>query len=283
MKKIIVALLALLMIAGCSSNKHTGEVIWKNSKTTYTTSDLYDEIIDSTDVSNVVMSSILSTIAKNDGYDFETAKNEIEETYDYYITLLGEDATMSYMGTKEYFVQVSMLGSIIDYYVEKDVNDNLQSYIDKCRPYQAEIIYLESEDAAKAVKDAVSAGTSTFAYAASENGYTSEITKKVYTDGSDLPVEVKELVLSVEDTGLYTTKTSTFATNEGVTYETDRYYLVNIISRNVNDFMDEFVSEVKTNVVNEDSIINNLLVSNNVSLHDQKIYDYVSTKYSGVK
>lgn len=283
MKKIILCLLALLMFAGCSSKKQSGEVIWKSSKTTYTTSDLYDEIIDTTDVTTNVMSSILSIIAEKDGYDFEKAKTEIEETYDYYVTILGEEATVSYMGSKEYFVSVSMLNSIIDYYVDKDIDENLDSYIEQARPYQAEIIYLESEDAAKAVKEAVTNGTSTFAYAASENGYTSEITKKVYTDGSDLPVEVKELVLSTEGTGLFTTKTTTYAKNDDVTYETSRYYLVNIISRDANDFLDEFKEEAAASIANEDAIINNLLVKNNVSLHDQKVYDYVSGKYTGVK
>ena len=125
----------------------------------------------------------------------------------------------------------------------------------------------------------------TFEYACSENGYSSEITETLYTDtDSDLPVDVKEWVLNTSEPTLsdIIEVSTTVNDSDGNSTVNTRYYLVNLISKNVEDFKEEFVSNIVSTMY-KDTVINSLLEKHSISIHDQRIYELLKEEYEAIK
>ena len=113
--------------------------------------------------------------------------------------------------------------------------------------------------------------------------YGSEVTEQIYTDKSDLPVEVKEVALNSAEPQCVKVITSAVQTDsEGNSVTKGRYYVVNIISTDTAEFKDEFVDHVVTNYIDSQATVANVLNKHNVKFYDQETYDYMKKAYPGI-
>ncbi|MDO4500185.1 MAG: hypothetical protein Q4B60_02810 [Erysipelotrichaceae bacterium] len=286
MKKLLVLLLALLLVSGCSKVNNTTvtggeEVLFSSSKTTYTKADLYNDMLGN-DITDLLSNNLVKELAVLEGADLDTYVAEAqdyindlkEQGYEYFISY--------YYGSEEAYIDSYVSFEASDMLLKNDVMANFDKHVEEYAPIQAEIVYFDEAAQANAAIDAVNAGK-TFAFAASENGYSKEVYTSVYTSKKTLPEEVRNYINENESGLSGVIETATVVTDsEGNSTSTPRFYLVNLISKNVEDFKDDFVKTVIEDV-DATTVINNLVKKHNVQIHDQRIYDLLSVKYEAVK
>lgn len=275
------------MLLACSSNSsikinNADEVIYSSDKVSYTKQNLFDDMRKN-DYSAKVASSILNQTAIADGIDLTTTEEELAEGYDYYVEMLGQETVNYYFGSKENYIKSYKTTEIISKYFEKEILDDYDTFVNEYKPYKAEIIYFDDENSADATIELYNNGENTFAYAASESGYASEVSATIYTDKSDLPVDVKSVALNAS--GPLTTKviTSTVQTDaNGVSVTKDRYYVVNIISVDSEEIKDDFISHLVSNYLDTAATVAKVLNDHNVKFYDQTTYDLMKAAYPGI-
>ena len=287
MKKLLLCISLSIMLLACSSNSsikinNADEVIYSSDKVSYTKQNLFDDMRKN-DYSAKVASSILNQTAIADGIDLTTTEEELAEGYDYYVEMLGQETVNYYFGSKENYIKSYKTTEIISKYFEKEILDDYDTFVNEYKPYKAEIIYFDDESSADATIELYNNGENTFAYAASESGYASEVSATIYTDKSDLPVDVKSVALNAN--GPLTTKviTSTVQTDaNGVSVTKDRYYVVNIISVDSEEIKDEFITHLVSNYLDSAATVAKVLNDHNVKFYDQTTYDLMKAAYPGI-
>lgn len=287
MKKLLLCISLSIMLLACSSNSsikinNADEVIYSSDKVSYTKQNLFDDMRKN-DYSAKVASSILNQTAIADGIDLTTTEEELAEGYDYYVEMLGQETVNYYFGSKENYIKSYKTTEIISKYFEKEILDDYDTFVNEYKPYKAEIIYFDDENSADATIELYNNGENTFAYAASESGYASEVSATIYTDKSDLPVDVKSVALNAS--GPLTTKviTSTVQTDaNGVSVTKDRYYVVNIISVDSEEITDEFITHLVSNYLDSAATVAKVLNDHNVKFYDQTTYDLMKAAYPGI-
>lgn len=287
MKKLLLCISLSIMLLACSSNSsikinNADEVIYSSDKVSYTKQNLFDDMRKN-DYSAKVASSILNQTAIADGIDLTTTEEELAEGYDYYVEMLGQETVNYYFGSKENYIKSYKTTEIISKYFEKEILDDYDTFVNEYKPYKAEIIYFDDENSADATIELYNNGENTFAYAASESGYASEVSATIYTDKSDLPVDVKSVALNAS--GPLTTKviTSTVQTDaNGVSVTKDRYYVVNIISVDSEEIKDEFITHLVSNYLDSAATVAKVLNDHNVKFYDQTTYDLMKAAYPGI-
>ena len=287
MKKLLLCISLSIMLLACSSNSsikinNADEVIYSSDKVSYTKQNLFDDMRKN-DYSAKVASSILNQTAIADGIDLTTTEEELAEGYDYYVEMLGQETVNYYFGSKENYIKSYKTTEIISKYFEKEILDDYDTFVNEYKPYKAEIIYFDDESSADATIELYNNGENTFAYAASESGYASEVSATIYTDKSDLPVDVKSVALNAS--GPLTTKviTSTVQTDaNGVSVTKDRYYVVNIISVDSEEIKDDFISHLVSNYLDSAATVAKVLNDHNVKFYDQTTYDLMKAAYPGI-
>lgn len=287
MKRIVLIALLALLLVGCGKHeaKITGgdEVIWKSKKVTYTKEQL-NEDLKIKDYTSVILTEILDEVALKENINIEEIKTEIEKQVQELYDQGYESYILSYYGSKESYIEQSVSSKIIEKLMENEANENYDKYKEEQKAYKAEVAYFDTKDAAQKVIDSVNNDSNTFAYAASENGYTGTIEETVYVEESDLPVEVKEAIAKVEKGLTSIVETSTTATSaEGESTVTPRYYVVNVISKNSDDFKEDFVTYLKSNVLTTEQIINKCVEKYNITVHDQNTYKLLKDTYEAFK
>ena len=231
------------------------------------------------------MSYIIEKLAIIEGIDVDSIKSEVEESVNQMVEAGYESFIISYYGSVENYKNSSISNAALVDLCENEVNNNFEQYVSDNDPYKAEIVYFDTKEAAEAVLDAVNNNENTFEYACSENGYSSEVTETLYTDtDSDLPVDVKEWVLNTSEPTLsdIIEVSTTVNDSDGNSTVNTRYYLVNLISKNVEDFKEEFVSNI-VSTMDKDTVINSLLEKHSISIHDQRIYELLKEEYEAIK
>lgn len=290
MKKVLLVLVCLLALTACGSNHYSSvsdgtEVIYKDAEgNSFTKADLY-ETMKNNDVTDLLKINLIKKLANYEGIDMEEISNSVEEQTNSMIDAGYETFITSYYGTVDNYKKSYIANEALTRLIKAEVEANFETYKEDYNPYKAQIVKFDTKEAAQAVIDAVKDSENTFEYACTENGYTEEITEKVYSDKSnDLPAEVKEYVLNAKENGLSGVIEVTTAINdsEGNSSVNNTYYLVNLTSKNVEDFRDEFVTLVSENI-DKDTIINKLLEKYNLEVHDQRIYELLKAQYEAVK
>ena len=78
----------------------------------------------------------------------------------------------------------------------------------------------------------------------------------------------------------YQTSTTTDTTAQtDQTVETSKYYVVNLVNKDVDSFKDEFVELLKTSLLDSTKVINFYLAKHDFKVYDQKTYDLLSKTY----
>ena len=290
MKKLLIVLAALLVLCACGSDDHSSrvsdgeEVIYTDPKgKAYTKQSLYEDM-KLNDFTTYLSSSLITKIAGFEGLDLEELQKEAEEDAQAAIDAGQEYYLIYYYGSVDNYIKQMVPYKALSLLCRKEVENSFDTYVNTYVPYKAEIVYFDDLEAAQAVIEAVNSGENTFAYACSENGYAGVISETIYTDDdTNLPVEVKDYVASNQPglSGIIETST-TITDTEGNSVINPRYYLVNLISKDVNDFRDEFIDLV-VSTLDSNLVITNLLSKYDVSIHDQRAYDLLTAAYEVLK
>lgn len=287
MKKLSLILIALLLLAACGSDNHTSKVsdgdtvIFTGPNITYTKANLYEDM-KLNDITNYLNNDLILKIAELEGVDMDAIKEEAQAQVDEVVEAGQEYYINYYYGSVDNY-----LAQMIPHYAgnelaKKDVENNLTMHEVDYSPFKAQIIYFDDEVLAKATVEEMDKGKELIE-AAALNGYEDIIESKIYTLNDDLPTEIFDYVnnSNAGDYGLVQAAT-TITDADGNSVINPRYYIINLISKDVNDFKDDFIDLVLQDV-DTDTIVANLLNNYKVSIHDQRVYEVLSAKYEVLK
>lgn len=289
MKKIIVILFALLLLAGCSNANHYSslsdgdEVIFSGPNMTYTKNDLYKSLKVSSE--DAIASDIIDKIAlKLDGIDMESINKQADELIETYQSLGYESYIISSYGSldayRKSYVSTLLLSELSKAYV----NEKFDELSAEKKPVKMQLASFANEDDAKKCIEDVNNG-STFDMAAVNNNAANAPQSAVYTDDdTSLVYEVKDYLNSTDTTGVSTIIVSTSSTQDvnGNINENNTYYVLNVESRNVADFKDEFVDLLAT-TVSSDDVRNYFLSSHEIEFFDQDLYKIMTEAFEVLK
>lgn len=288
MKKILICLLLCVTLFGCSSNtaklQDGSEVIWKSKTKKYTKNDLFNDMKGS-DYSSVLLIDMIEKIGEKEGIDTATFRSEAEAEIQDMKNQGYESYIAYYYGSEENYIQNSIISKIYNKLLEIEATNNFQEYIDKFVPYKAQIVYFSDEATANKFIEQVNNNEGEFEELATNNGYSLSASEQIYTDSSDVPVEVKEAILSMKDGDLSSIITSsTYQTSsDGESTITPRYYVIKLISKDANNFKDEFIEELKNSLLDQTEVTNKYIEKYDIRMHDQASYDYMHANFEAVK
>ena len=286
MKKILVVLFTLLLLAGCTkgySQITTGEdILFKSPDSTYTKSDLYNTL----KVYNAdsIKLDILNTIASNMELDMSNIEQQAKDTLEMYKQIGYGDYIIASYGSEEAFIKYVISNSVIDALSEVYIDDKFDSIVNQDKPIKMQYVYFEDLDVANKFIEEVKAG-STFDMAAVNNEFITSPEEGVYliTD-NNLPFEVKEYMEDTNNVGLssiITTSTST-QDSEGNIVTNNKYYILNITDRNIENYKDSY-KELKLESTDDNAVVNYMFETHKIEFYDQDIYELMSSKYEVLK
>lgn len=282
MKKIIVMLFTLLMLVGCSSKGYSkisigDDVIFTGPNTKYTKADLYDSLkVCSADA---IETDILNKIAANLGIDKTEIEKEAQDMVDMYLSMGYESYIISYYGSSEAYKQMYISNATLVKLAEIYVNDNFDKLLAEDKPIKLQLAFFDTLEAAQGLIDAVNAG-STFDMAAIDNGYNQDCSEAIYLDSDELPVDVKSYINDTDTVGLskIITVTNTATDSDGNSSSTETYYVLNIISRDINDYKDLYIT-TKAELVDVAEVKSYFFSNHEIKFYDQDIYEIMKEKY----
>ena len=288
MKKIIIILFSLLLIAGCtnrnsySSLSNGKDVIFSSSDKSYTKDDLYKSLKVSS------LDAIVNDILKNIALKYVDDMSEIEKEADDLIaeyTELGYEAyIIAYYGSMDAFRESYVNSLLLNELAKEYVTEKYEELVAEDKPVKMQVASFNTVEEAQQCIDDYNNGSS-FDMAALNNNSNEEPQSSIYTDDdSSLVYEVKEYLNSTDSTGLssiitYATKTTD---DEGNDVEEATYYVLNIESRNAADFKDEYI-ETAAASASSDTVKEYFLNKHQIKFYDQDLYDLVTAEYEGLK
>ncbi len=289
MKKIIITLFALLLLAGCSNANHYStlsdgdDVIFTGPNTNYTKNDLYKSLKVSGE--EAIATSIIDQIAlKLDGIDMESINAQADELIETYQSLGYESYIISSYGSLDAYRKSYISTLLLSELSKEYVNQKFDELSAEKKPVKMQLAsFANEEDAKKCIED-VNNG-STFDMAAVNNNADNAPQSAVYTDDdSSLAYEVKDYLNSTDTTGLSTIIINTASTQDanGNISEKNTYYVLNVESRNVEEFRDEFV-DLLAATVSSDDVRNYFLTSHEIEFFDQDLYEIMTAAYEVLK
>jgi len=290
MKKLLITLFAILLLAGCSSSSDSAalvnngdEVIFEYGDTKYTKQQLNTDM-KKNDFSSIIIQDYMLYVAEKEGLDLTAHNTEIEESVKQ-MQESGSDALITYYyGSVDNYKKIALYYNVLNDFATNKVKENLDSYISEYKPYKAQYAFFDNKDAAeKLIKDVKAGGD--FATLAKEAGYTQDASAQIYNDKSEsVIIEIKEFVNNATATGLsdvITTSTTTTDAN-GNSVQTPRYYVVNLIDKDANNFKDELIAQLAAEI-EETTIVNEAIAKYPLTIYDQATYEVLSAAYEGIK
>lgn len=289
MKKLLIALFVVLMLAGCTNNNSAAlvsngnEVIWERGDTKYTKQELNTDM-KKNDFSQLVIQDYMLYVAEKENLDLNAHNTEIEESIKELTENGSEELITYYYGSIDNYKKLALYYAVIDDLASNKVKESLDSYISEYKPYKAQFAFFDSEDKAKKVIKGVKAGGD-FATLASDNGYTLDASAQIYNDKSEnVIIEIKDFINNAKEAGLSDVITASVTTTDkdGNSVQTPRYYVVNLIDKDANNFKDELISSLAAEI-SEATIINECISKYPITTYDQATYDVLSSTYEGIK
>lgn len=293
MKKILFIILITLLLAGCSDSKkysyitNKDDVIFVNDKENFTKGDLYKTLINTSE--SYIEDEILLQIAKNLEVDMDEIEEEAQNTIQSYIDSGYEQVIISYYGSidsyKQQIKKTSILKKLKDIYTE----ENYENFAKDDNALKMKMSYFIYEDEATIALRNIESGND-YDTEISNNKYVEEsFDSALYTNSSeDLPQEIKTYLAENDTTGVskvipvLVENTESEGTETDAAIEEYRYYILNIESRDVNEFKDEYI-QYKTGVVEDEEVKKYMFENNDIVIHDQDIYDVLKEKYEVFK
>lgn len=289
MKKIIIVLFALLLLAGCSNNNHYSylsdgdDVLFTGPNTTYTKNDLYKSL----KLSNTsgISSDILDQIAMGlEGIDMEQVNADADSLIETYQSMGYESYIIASYGSVEAYRKSYVSSLLLNELSKEYVKLDFDHLVEEKKPVKMQVASFASlEDAEKCIEDVK--GGSTFDMAAVNNNADSAPVSSVYTDDdTTLAFEVKDYLNSNENTGLSSVIVNTTTTQgtDGTAVENNTYYVLNVESRDVEEFKDDVITLLASEVSTDD-VKNYFLSSHKIEFFDQDLYKNMSSLYEVLK
>ncbi len=283
MKKLIVILLSVLCLTACSGKpeyaniSNGNEVVFESPNGSFTKGDLYKMLKVSS--KDAVKTDIVNKIAELKNIDLEQLRKDAEDYAQIYIDYGYESYITSYYGSLETFIKEYINSEILyelayDYCLEK-----YDETVAMDRPVKMQFAYFDEKEAAEKTVEDFNGGAE-FDVAAKENGYLYDIPMNIFLDSdTTLPLEVKEYINSTETLGISTIIPVTKSTQDanGNIAETTTYYLLNIDSKNAEEFKEDYIAKKQEEV--DPEMLTNLLMSQyEIEYFDQDIYDMMMSE-----
>ena len=289
MKKLIIILFTLMLLASCSNTNskssisNGSDVLFTSPKNiSYTKGELYDNLKNSS--TEAIENSVLKAIALKYDINMDDLDKQAQEFIDLYVSMGYENYLISYYGSLEAYKELYKESLIVDSLNKKYVDENFDELLKDDKPVKMQMaIFEKQEDAEKCISD-VNNGT-TFDTAALNNNATNTPATSIYKDSDpSLNLEVKSYLNSTNNVGLSSVipYTTTMTGSDGSTSETTTYYVLNIESRDVNDFKDEYVELISVDLPTTD-VRNYFFKKHKIEFFDQDLYEYMSKKYEVLK
>lgn len=289
MKKIIIVLFALLLLAGCSDGNHYSslsngdDVLFTGPNITYTKNDLYKSL----KLSNTsgISSNILDKIALNlDGIDMDQINADADELIETYQSMGYESYIIASYGSVEAYRSSYVSSLLLAELCKEYVKEDFDHMVEEKKPVKMQVASFASlEDAEKCIEDVK--GGSTFDMAAVNNNADSAPVSSVYTDDdSTLAFEIKDYLNSNENSGVSSVivNTTTSQGADGSVVENNTYYVLNVESRDVETFKDEAIS-IMASELSTDDVKNYFLSTHQIEFFDQDLYKSMSSLYEVLK
>ena len=290
MKKALGILLVLLTLCACANKDNKtkisngSDVIFTGpNNVSYTRQDMYDAM--KTIDADLIVNDILKHIAlKNDNISIDELNTQVDELIDMYQSMGYEAYIIAQYGSMDAFREYYLSQLLVNELSKVYVLENYDRLVSEDTPVKMQMaIFAEQADAEKCIAD-VNSG-STFDMAAVNNNSTNTPQSNVYSDADEtLAYDVKEYLNSTDTLGLSSIITSTNSTvgADGTSVETSTYYVLNIESRNADDFKDEYV-EMMAARQELATVKNYFLEKHEISFYDQDLYKLMSAEYEVLK
>ena len=290
MKKVLSIILVLLTLCACAKKDNQtkisngSDVIFTGpNNVSYTRQDMYDAM--KTIDADLIVDDILKHIAmKNDSINIDDLNTQVDELIEMYQSMGYESYIIAQYGSLDAFREYYLSQLLINELSKVYVLENYDKLLSEDAPVKMQMaIFSELADAEKCIED-VNNG-STFDMAAVNNNSTNTPQSTVYSDSDEtLVYDVKEYLNSTDTIGLSSiiTYTTSAVGTDGTTAETSTYYVLNIESRNADDFKDEYV-ELMSAKQDLSTVENYFLDKHDISFYDQDIYKLMSSEYEVLK
>ena len=288
MKKIIIILFSLFLVAACtnrnsySSLSDGGDVIFSGTEKSYTKDDLYKSLKVSS--ADAIVNDILKNIALKYIDDMSEIEKEADDLIAEYTELGYEAYIIAYYGSMDAFRESYVDSLLLNELAKEYVAEKYDELVAEDKPVKMQVASFNSVEEAQQCIDDYSNGSS-FDMAALNNNSNEAPQSSIYTDGdSSLVYEVKEYLNSTDSTGVssiitYATKTTD---DEGNDVEDATYYVLNIESRDASEFKDEYI-EKAASAASSDDVKEYFLNKHQIRFYDQDLYDLVTAQYEGLK
>ena len=254
MKKLIIVLIALLTVSGCSQaassdakiSSEKEEVYFKYNGKNYTNNDAFQKL-KAQQVGSYFDYIIASKAVELEGIEHTVTEEEIEAEYQQMIDTYGEEMVNSYFGSKESYIKQALISDSYIAYQKNYVANNIDKYITDYPTLKVE--YITSTNKTKMntflktlKKDKKKDFDKAFEKAKFEE--TETVAKTIIElNNTALPTEVLDVLKTLENgaiSDLIEISNSTEETSE--TEETFTYYIVKLVSNDVKtDYQDEFI------------------------------------------
>lgn len=271
MKKLITLLLVLLL-CGCSTSEtikvsNPNEVVVESGSVKYTKQDVF-ELMKNSQYAEIE-NSIFLQIAENYDIDLEEINESVEEYINMYISIGYQSYIEYYYGSIEnyrtYMVNQTIVSELGKVYVE----DHFDEMVKEHKPIQLQLVEFEERESAEALLADIANGSS-FDMAAVKAG-ADQPQSYIYLDTDDIDIEIKDFLNSSDEIGLSTII-------EVNSEDHVEYAVVNVLSRDVEEFKNEYLNVAAT-AIEEAKVKQYLLSKHEVKIHDQGLYDYMSKNY----
>lgn len=290
MKKVLSIVLVLLTLCACA-NKNDQSKISNGSdviftgpdNVSFTKQDMYDAM--KTIDADLIANDILKHIAlKNENVDIEDLNKQVDELIEMYTSMGYEAYIVAQYGSidafRDYYQSQLLVNALSKVYVQ----ENYDKLVSEDAPVKMQMaIFNELADAEKCIED-VNNG-STFDMAAVNNNSTNTPQSNVYSDSDEsLVYDVKEYLNSTDTLGLSSiiTYTTSAVGADGTSSETSTYYVLNIESRNPEEFKNEYIDLLSASQELA-TVKNYFLEKHNISFYDQDVYKLMSEAYEVLK
>ena len=290
MKKIITLVLSLILLCACSSKgaysqvSDGDEVLYSGpNNIVFTKSDLYSKMKNSS--VETLSAMVLKSIATHyDTIDFAELEKQAQEDIEFYQSIGYESYIIQSYGTLEAYKDLYVSSMIVFELTKVYVEENFDTMVSENKPVKMQLASFTSEEDARNCIEDFNNG-STFDMAAVNNNSANAPQSTVYLDSDlSLDYEVKEYLNDTDSTGISTIiPHSTSSTDEeGNPTEIMTYYVLNIESRNAEEFHDEFV-ETMAYSLDSDTVIEHFFRKHEIKFFDQDLYKLLSDEYEVLK
>ena len=236
MKKISLLLLAIALLSGCTKQASMDitdpkEVVFTINGENIYKETLYD-VMKSYEVGDIIVNDAQKYIIDKEISEItEEMQSKIDEQIDLYMGAFGEEGFASQFGDVETFTNENLLPSLkYDALLDKYVDENIGHLASVYKPVKLQTMEFLDQETADAALASLKQGVS-FEKVATDNDFEDKGAPKVESlKNATYPVEVKLFIDEAEGA-----KLSDVILDE----ENSKYYIVNVISIDYNDYVEE--------------------------------------------